>query len=150
MISTFFTLHLPFIVLAPLIFFFTIIKPRPFFSLLGFKITIIGFFFHSIIVIFRYFTSACFPVTDLHQSLFFFAWCFVGVFIIFNIKHKIPVLGSFCDTIGNSFSYLFSFPLYKPVQIPPPLRSIWLPIHTTLAFLGEAFFGSPFAVDSCI
>jgi cytochrome c-type biogenesis protein CcsB len=32
----------------------------------------------------------------------------------------------------------------KPVQIPLQLRSIWLPIHTTLAFLGEAFLGLAF------
>ncbi|WAC07265.1 MAG: c-type cytochrome biogenesis protein CcsB [Thermodesulfobacteriota bacterium] len=126
-------------------FLIYLIKPRPLISFLSFYITVIGFVFHSIIFLFRYFTNACFPVTDLHQSLFFFAWCIIGVFIIFNIKHKIPVLGSFVTPLATVF-FISSATLFtqNPVQIPPPLRSIWLPIHTTLAFLGEAFFGFAF------
>lgn len=122
-----------------------LIRPRTLFSRTAFYITIIGFFFHSLIFIFRYFTYACFPVTDLHQSLFFFAWCLIGVFILFNIKHTIPVLGAFVTPLAAVF-LVSSAALFtrRPVPIPPALHSIWLPIHSTLAFLGEAFLALAF------
>ncbi|HAX99239.1 MAG TPA: c-type cytochrome biogenesis protein CcsB [Candidatus Atribacteria bacterium] len=127
------------------IFLIYLIKPKLLFAQVAFYFTILGFVFHSTILIYRYFTYAYFPVTNLHQSLFFFAWCLIGIFIIFNIKHKIPVLGSFVTPLAcvflSSSATIFS---QCPIPIPPSLRSIWLPIHTSLSFLGEAFFALAF------
>ena len=128
-------------------FLLYLLRPQTLFARLAFYITIIGFVFHSLIFTYRYFTYAYFPVTDLHQSLFFFAWCLVIVFIIFNIKQKIPSLGLFVTPLALIF-LITSVSIFNrgPIPIPPALRSMWLPIHTTLAFLGEAFFAFAFCV----
>jgi cytochrome c-type biogenesis protein CcsB len=34
----------------------------------------------------------------------------------------------------------------QPVPIPPALRSFWLPVHSTLSFIGEAILGLAFSV----
>lgn len=128
-------------------FLFYLLKPRKQIAQIAFITTIVAFVFHTLLLIFRYITLNYFPVTNLHQSLFFFAWSVVGVFIIFNIKHKIPILGSFVTPLTAFFLISSATQFTKgPIPIPPALHSIWLPIHTTLAFLGDAILGLAFCV----
>ena len=126
-------------------FLFYMIKPRPGIARSGFYVTLIAFALHSFLLGYRYLKFTYFPVTDLHQSLFFFAWALVGVFIIFNIKHKLPVLGSFVTPLSAVF-LISSATIFTegPIEIPAALRSMWLPIHSTLAFAGDAIFGLAF------
>jgi len=128
-------------------FLLYLIKPKKQIAQLALFITILAFAFHSFLLVYRYFTLNYFPAIDLHQSLFFFAWFLVGVFIIVNVKYKIPVLGSFVTPLATVF-LISSATIFtkEPIPVPPALRSFWLPIHSILAFAGEAIFGLAFCV----
>lgn len=100
----------------------------------------LGFASHSIALITRYIEAGYTPVTNLHESLSFFAWMIIGVLIVVNLKFRIKVLGSFLTPIALILM-LFAFALPKEiVPLAPVLRSFWHPFHVIFAFLGNAIF----------
>ncbi|MCD6352736.1 MAG: c-type cytochrome biogenesis protein CcsB [Proteobacteria bacterium] len=128
--------------LGTLLFFLYLIKPLKQIAQSALSITILGFAIHTLLLIIRWLSFDYFPVADLHQSLFFFTWALMGIFLIVAIKFKIPILGSFITPLTAVLLICSATTITnQPVPIPPALRSFWLPIHSTLAFVGEAFFG---------
>lgn len=143
----FFYLTLIIYFLGTVHFLFYLIKPQKIIAQIALFFTIAAFAFHSLLLIYRYLTLNFFPVTDLHQSLFFFAWSLVGIFLLINIKYKTIILGSFVTPLAAIF-LISSATIFTPgpLSLPPALRSFWLPIHSTLAFIGDALFGLAFCV----
>lgn len=109
-------------------------------SKIGSSIVFSGFLIHSIAFITRYFEAGYTPVTNLHESLSFFAWTIILVLLIANLKYRIKVLGSFLTPIALILM-LFAFALPKEiVPLAPVLRSLWHPFHVVFTFLGNASF----------
>jgi len=133
--------------LGTAVFFLYIIKPLARISRSAFGILITAFALHTLLLIIRWLSLDYFPVTDLHQSIFFFTWNVTGIFLIIAIKFKIPVLGSFITPLTALLLICSATTITnQPVPIPPALRSLWLPVHSFLAFVGEAVFGVAFCV----
>lgn len=100
----------------------------------------LGFLIHTVALITRFIEAGYTPVTNLHESLSFFAWMIIGVLLIANLKYRIKVLGSFLTPIALILM-LFAFALPKEiVPLAPALRSFWHPFHVVFAFLGNAIF----------
>ncbi len=100
----------------------------------------LGFASHSLALITRYLEAGYTPVTNLHESLSFFAWMIIGVLIVASLKYRIKVLGSFLTPIALILM-LFAFALPKEIfPLAPVLRSFWHPFHVVFAFLGNAIF----------
>ncbi len=100
----------------------------------------IGFLFHCAFTIDRYLEAGRTPITNLHESLSFFSLAIVGVFIVFERKYKIFVLGSFITPVALILMLVSTlFPL-AIAPLNPALKSKWLAVHTTVAFLGYASF----------
>jgi cytochrome c-type biogenesis protein CcsB len=81
------------------------------------------------------------PVTNFAQSLSFLAWLTALAGLIVIVRFKMPVVGTFVAPIV--FLGLGAATLTmrdRRLTVPAALRSIWLPIHVTLAFLGYALF----------
>jgi cytochrome c-type biogenesis protein CcsB len=100
----------------------------------------IGFASHCLAILTRYVEAGYTPVTNLHESLSFFAWMIVGVLLIANLKYKVKVLGAFLTSIAL---ILMLIALALPKEIlpqAPVLRSFWHPFHVFFAFLGNAIF----------
>ncbi|MCJ7704079.1 MAG: c-type cytochrome biogenesis protein CcsB [Desulfobacterales bacterium] len=109
-------------------------------SKLAAAIVTIGFASHSLALLTRYVEAGYTPVTNLHESLSFFAWMIIGILLIANLKYKIKVLGAFLTSIALILM-LFAFALPKEIlPLAPVLRSFWHPFHVTFAFLGNAIF----------
>jgi cytochrome c-type biogenesis protein CcsB len=109
-------------------------------SKLAAAIVTIGFASHSLALLTRYAEAGYTPVTNLHESLSFFAWMIIGILLIANLKYKIKVLGAFLTSIALILM-LFAFALPKEIlPLAPVLRSFWHPFHVTFAFLGNAIF----------
>jgi cytochrome c-type biogenesis protein CcsB len=126
--------------LATLAYLAYIILLREFVSKLGRIIVSLGFGIHTLALILRYLEGGYTPVTNLHESLSFFAWMIIGVLMIANIRYRIKVLGSFLTPIALILM-LFAFALPKEiVPLAPVLRSFWHPFHVIFAFLGNAIF----------
>jgi cytochrome c-type biogenesis protein CcsB len=104
-----------------------------------------GFLIHSLFTLGRYFEGGRTPITNLHESLSFFSLAIIGVFIIFERRYKVTILGSFVIPIAlvlMSLSMLFPMGI---APLNPALKSKWLVVHTVVAFLGYASFTVAFA-----
>jgi cytochrome c-type biogenesis protein CcsB len=113
---------------------------------LGKYVLISGCGIHLIGFVFRYFEAGFTPITNLFESLSFFAFSIMLIFLIVEGRYKLKVLGAFVAPIAFIF-ILFSTFLSAEIQmIPPALQSYWLPIHVTLLFVGDAIFAVAFAV----
>jgi len=104
----------------------------------------IGFVSHALAFIIRYIEAGHTPVTNLHESLSFFAWMIIGILLIVSLKYKIKILGAFLTPIAVVLM-LFAYALPKEiVPLAPVLKSFWHPFHVIFAFLGNAIFALAF------
>lgn len=100
----------------------------------------LGFACHTLTLITRYIEAGYTPVTNLHESLSFYAWMIVGILLLATLRYKIYVLGAFLTTIALILM-LFAYALPKEIlPLAPVLRSFWHPFHVFFAFLGNAIF----------
>ena len=100
----------------------------------------VGFVSHTLALITRYVEAGYTPVTNLYESLSFFAWMIIGILLMANLKYKVKVLGAFLTPIALILM-LFAFALPKEIfPLAPVLKSFWHPFHVIFAFLGNAIF----------
>jgi cytochrome c-type biogenesis protein CcsB len=81
------------------------------------------------------------PVTNFAQSLAFLAWLTALAGLVLIVRFGMPVVGVFVAPIV--FIVLGAATLtmqHRRLSLPASLRSAWLPVHVTLAFLGYALF----------
>jgi cytochrome c-type biogenesis protein CcsB len=129
-----------FYLLGTLFYSVYMILLKDFLSKLAAVIITIGFVSHTLALLTRYVEADYTPVTNLHESLSFFAWMIIGILLIANLKYKIKILGAFLAPIALILM-LFAFALPKEIlPLAPVLRSFWHPFHVTFAFLGNAIF----------
>lgn len=113
---------------------------------IAFSCLIAGFFSHIIFMILRMKTAGYFPLTNLFESMSFFAWMIVLFYLIANVKYRLHILGSFVVPIVG---LIFVGALLSPKAIEPllpALKSNWLFIHVALSFAGYAGFTVAFGV----
>lgn len=103
-----------------------------------------GFIVHIVFTIHRYIVAGHTPITNLHESLSFFSMAVVGVFIFFERRFKILVLGSFVTPVALILMAISSLFPSALAPLNPALKSKWLVIHTVVAFLGYASFAVAF------
>ncbi|MFA5073925.1 MAG: cytochrome c biogenesis protein CcsA [Nitrospirota bacterium] len=89
------------------------------------------------------------PLTNLYESLLFFTWSIVLIYLVVEYRYKIRSLGAF--VLGIVFLAL-GFNMLAGIQteivgLMPALKSNWLFYHVLLCFLGYAAFGISFAVS---
>jgi cytochrome c-type biogenesis protein CcsB len=105
-----------------------------------------GFASHTLAILTRYFEAGYTPVTNLYESLSFFAWMIIGLLLMANLKYKVQVLGSFLTPMALILM-LFALALPKEIlPLAPVLRSFWHPFHVIFAFLGNAIFALTFCL----
>jgi cytochrome c-type biogenesis protein CcsB len=81
------------------------------------------------------------PVTDFAQSLCFLSWLTALAGLLLIVHFRIAVIGSFVAPAVFVATAVAALTLRgKQLHIPAALRSAWLPVHVTLAFVGFAFF----------
>jgi cytochrome c-type biogenesis protein CcsB len=82
-----------------------------------------------------------FPITNLSESLSFFAWCITLIFVVANVRYKIYVLGASVLPLVSALTIFSELIWEENHAIPELLKSRWLYFHTTVAFLAySAFF----------
>jgi cytochrome c-type biogenesis protein CcsB len=103
-----------------------------------------GFVLHCATLSARYLAAGYTPVTNLHESLSFFAWSIVGIFLLFDLRYRLAVLGAFLSPLALLLMLFGSAMPMELRQLNPVLDSWWFPVHVTLAFLGNAIFAVAF------
>lgn len=108
--------------------------------------TIVGFGFHTASIIYQMVSLSRIPLTSIRESLGFFAWAIVLIYLILEYKVKIRVMGAFIIPLAFiAVAVSLTFPIIT-TPLPAYFSSAWLGIHTTLAFLADASFAIAFGV----
>ncbi len=109
------------------------------------RLVLAGFGTHLLSTIHRFSSSGHLPITNMHESLSFFALTIVGSYILFERKYKVTILGAFVIPIAllmiissNAFPSGIN-------ELNPALKSNWLWIHTIMAFISYAMFTIAFS-----
>ncbi len=112
----------------------------------GQVLTVAGFIIHTLAILSRFIEAGHFPVISIYESMSFFAWATILIYLICDYKSHIPSLGSFVLPLTSiSLLYSMTFPSdVKPLN--PALQSAWRGIHTISAFLGYGAFSVAFCL----
>jgi cytochrome c-type biogenesis protein CcsB len=87
------------------------------------------------------------PVASFGEALSFLALAVVAVFLLVQIRAPLVALGAVVSPLAFGL-VLGALALKGGAQpLPPTLRSIWLPVHVGLAFLGDAVFAIAFSAS---
>lgn len=108
------------------------------------KLLVAGFVVHTVTIIMRWAAAGRTPATNLHESLTFFSWILVALFMYMLIRYKQRVLGAFVSPFALLLLITASLLPKEIIPLAPVLESYWLPVHVILAFMGNAFFALAF------
>src|SRR6266567_1635674 len=121
-----------------------LLKPKPLLGRAAHWLISTGFLTHCGFTVSRYIEAGHTPITNLHESLSFFSLAIVGVFIAFERKYHVFILGSFVTPLALLLMIASSlYPASIPL-LPPALMSNWLLVHSSLAFVSYATFAVAF------
>ena len=136
--------------LALLVFYFLLINlPLSLISIFKKKssvivrlITILVNFLITLQLIFRWYISGHFPVSNLYESLYFLAWGISLGQLLIEREYKSPITSSIAipiELLTVSFAY-FVLPedLHYSSNLVPALRSSWLIMHVSVVMLSYA------------
>src|SRR3990172_6843449 len=93
------------------------------------------------------------PLSNLYESLVFFSWSTVLIYVIVEYKYKTRAFGAFVIPVAFlalAFINLLGInnPNFTEISpLVPALKSNWLFYHVLISFLGYAAFGVAFAVS---
>ena len=106
-----------------------------------------GFAMHTLALSIRFFQSGFAGIVEFREALSFFAWLMVAGYLLVQLKYRLTVLGSIIAPLAFLMT-LAAFAFGADLgELPPGLQSFWLPVHVTLAFLGNAAFALAFGVS---
>lgn len=104
----------------------------------GFYLLATGFLCHTLEIGFRFIQSGQFPISNLHETLSLAAWTIAGVFLLFQHKFGLKILGVYAAP-------LITFAMLIAARLPNVsketgklLNSLWLVTHVVAIFIGEA------------
>jgi cytochrome c-type biogenesis protein CcsB len=88
------------------------------------------------------------PLSNMYESMVFFAWGIVGFYLLFQRSYRTRALGAFIMPLGFltvGVAVLSLPPEIRPLM--PALQSSWLFYHVATSFLGYAAFAISFGVS---
>jgi cytochrome c-type biogenesis protein CcsB len=113
---------------------------------LGVAALIAGFVVHTAAIAHRFVATGT-PVISFDQGLSFFGWLVIATYLIVRRVDRQIVIGAVVAPIAFLLT-MGAVGMYQDAaDVPAGLRSPWLPVHVTLAFLGNAVFALAFAVS---
>ena len=109
---------------------------------------IIGFIIHTIGLAFRWLEThhagfGYVPLSNMYESLIFFSWTIVLVYLIIEWIYKQRIIGVFVTPvacIAIALTSIIPGINAKITPLVPALQSNWLAIHVTTCFFGYACF----------
>ncbi|MCJ7662715.1 MAG: c-type cytochrome biogenesis protein CcsB [Desulfobacterales bacterium] len=114
----------------------------------AFVVILIGFFLHLAGLLIRWWESYAtgygyIPLSNIYESLVFFSWAIVLVYLIVDIRYHqraIGVIASPLAAIAIALTSLVPGAKSDIRPLIPALQSNWLAIHVITCFLGYAAF----------
>jgi cytochrome c-type biogenesis protein CcsB len=106
----------------------------------GYCLLGVGFVFHTIAIVYGFVQSGHLPVTNLFETLSVAGWAIAGVFLIFQYKFKLKVLGIYAAPLITLIMVIAFWLPRQPSQAKNIYNSLWLIVHVIAIFIGEASF----------
>ncbi len=97
-----------------------------------------GFGIHLLMVLVGTFRTGHLPVNSLRDTLSFGAMCVAGVFLLFQYRYRLRVLGVFAAPLAAATMAVVALMPAADTPVQPVLKSLWLVSHVTFIFMGEA------------
>jgi len=111
----------------------------------SYRILMVGFIAQTIFLLQQYIYLGAVPVVTLKSAFSFFSWSMIGAYLIFHLRFKLRVLGSFIVPLAAFFMIIsFSIPGQQLFNIKPGFQNFWLIIHISTIFIGNGFFAITF------
>src|SRR3990172_8084394 len=87
------------------------------------------------------------PLTNLYESLIFFVWCLILVYLIIEFKYKNRSFGAFITPVAAiALAFIDISGMSKNIQpLVPALQSNWLLVHVMMSFFSYAMFAVSFS-----
>jgi len=106
----------------------------------GLALLAVGFTAHTALLIGSYITLGRFPVIDLKESLCFFSWSLVALYLIVRLRTPSGALGVFVGPLATGF-FIAACSITSPDRAPDArFMTALFPVHILFAFLGHAAF----------
>jgi len=140
----FFRLTLILYLIATAGFLFFIIKKNKKVGFWSHRILLAGFALNSIYLALGYYQLGAVPALNFKGALSFFSWTIIGAYIIFQLRFRIMVLGSFVVPFSTFLMIISSTIPISPITVRPIFKGFWLPLHVATALLGDAIFAIAF------
>lgn len=107
--------------------------------------TLMGFALHTAYLSQRWTEAGHFPVVGLHDATCFLAWTIVLVYLLTYVITRVDALGLLVHPVAFGLILVAALSPMSERE-DPILKSMFLPIHTTLAFFGYAALFVAFAM----
>ncbi len=118
--------------------FFITQKDKP--GFLAFLSALAGCFLHFGLIVYRSFAIKSLAVSNLYESLNFFALVLLVVYLISERKHRQWCDGVFVLPLVLSLTVYAGFLNSAIVPLPPALKSPWMAAHVSFCFISYACF----------
>jgi cytochrome c-type biogenesis protein CcsB len=112
-----------------------------------------GFIANSAAILMRWMESRAMgyghaPLSNLYESVVFFAWSIALIYLLFDLKYRQRTVGAFVLPVAVIFMMWGQLRLNDAIEpLVPALQSNWLTYHVITCFLGYAGFALAFAVS---
>ncbi len=115
----------------------------------------IGLCLHSVGLVFRWVEThqtgyGYVPLSNMYESLIFFSWTIVLVYLILEFKYQQKIIGVFVTPfafLAIALTSIIPGIDAKITPLVPALQSNWLAIHVMTCFLGYASFAVSFGIS---
>ncbi len=90
------------------------------------------------------------PLSNMYESLIFFSWTIVLIYLILELKYRQRVIGVFVTPfafLAIALTSIIPGIDAKITPLVPALQSNWLTIHVTTCFFGYASFAVSFGIS---
>ena len=90
------------------------------------------------------------PLSNMYESLIFFSWTIVLIYLILEFKYQQKIIGVFITPfafLAIALTSIIPGIDSKITPLMPALQSNWLTIHVTTCFFGYAAFAVSFGVS---
>ncbi len=112
----------------------------------SYRILVAGFAVHTVFLVHQYIAVGTAPVLNLKSALGFFAWTITGAYLLFQLRFRLMVLGSFIAPLAAVLMIVSTtIPGTETVTVSPLFKSLWLTIHVVTIFAGDGMFAIMFA-----
>lgn len=107
---------------------------------LGFALLVAGFGLHSGLILQGFIAAGHLPVSNLRETLIVAAWFLAGVFILFQYRYNLKVMGVYTAPLLVFVMVVTVQLSTEPAYTPSAFNSFWLVLHIAAVFIGDAAF----------